>query len=100
MYVQPSSCVFSLHPGKLDDTMLLVEHRAVPWLRLSGSRAVCWEATVSSFPQMENTSPVDILVLGTAHHPCGGARDCGAGSRISPLLGWNFTHLAQGYRRT
>ena len=29
MYVQPSSCVFGLHPGKLDDTMLLVEHRAV-----------------------------------------------------------------------
>src|SRR6202167_5924492 len=33
-------------------------------------------------------------------HPCGGARNCGAGTRISPLLGWNFAHLAQGYRRT
>src|ERR1700722_13723138 len=33
-------------------------------------------------------------------HPmrrCTGLR---SGSRISPLLGWNFTHLAQGYRRT
>src|SRR5271163_4570509 len=30
-------------------------------------------------------------------HPCGGALDCGAGSRISPLRGRYFTHLAQGY---
>jgi hypothetical protein len=29
MFVQPSSCIFGLDPGKLDDTTLLVEHGAV-----------------------------------------------------------------------